>query len=93
MATIHSTTMAPTKLELLAGWLPRHPWYRDTGRPPLLTRAGGFRLDDPSGEVGIEFMFVTDDGGTTYHVPLTYRAAPPAGSDGSTVRGPVAVVR
>jgi hypothetical protein len=81
MATIHATTMAPTKLELLAGWLPRQPWYRGTGRPPELSRAGGFRLDDPAGDVGMEFMFVTDEGGTTYHVPLTYRGAPLPGAE------------
>jgi hypothetical protein len=79
MATIHRTTMVPGKLDLLGDWLPRQPWYRDTGRPVTLTRAGGFRLDDPAGEVGIEFVFVTDgtDGQeTTYHVPLAYRGAP-----------------
>ena len=79
MATIHRTTMVPGKLDLLGDWLPRQPWYRDTGRPPALSRAGGFRLDDPEGAVGIEFIFVTDgtDGtGTTYHVPLAYRGAP-----------------
>jgi hypothetical protein len=79
MATIHRTTMAPTKLELLADWLPRQPWYRNTGSPPDLTRSGGFRLDDPDGAVGIELMLVTDGGGgaeTTYFVPLAYRGAP-----------------
>jgi hypothetical protein len=78
MATIHRTTMVPGKLDLLGTWLPGRPWYRDTGRPPALTRAGGFRLDDPAGEVGIEFVFVTDThgAGTTYSVPLTYRGAP-----------------
>jgi hypothetical protein len=82
MATIHSgTTMVPTKLELLAEWLPRQPWYRSTGRPPQLRRAGGFRLDDPAGEVGIEFMVVGDGEETAYVVPMTYRAAPLAGAD------------
>jgi hypothetical protein len=77
MATVHATTMAPTKLELLTRWLPRQPWYRGTGTPQL-ARAGGFRLDDPAGEVGIELMLVTDGtgaGATTYFVPLTYRGA------------------
>jgi Maltokinase N-terminal cap domain len=78
--------MVPTKLELLAGWLPRQPWYRDTGTPPALSRAGGFRLDDPAGEVGLEFMLVTDSAGggeTTYFVPLAYRAEPlPETEDG-----------
>ncbi len=76
MAVIHQTTMSPTKLELLASWLPGQPWYTGSGRAPDLVRAGGFRLDDPQGEVGIEFMAVTDRSGgraTTYHVPMTYR--------------------
>jgi hypothetical protein len=84
MATIHRTTMVPGKLDLLAGWLPTRPWYRGTGRPPALTRAGGFRLDDPAGEVGIEFAFVTDEtdgAGTTYHVPMAYRGAPLPGAE------------
>ena len=77
MATVHATTMAPTKLELLTDWLPRQSWYRG-GDAPELSKAGGFRLDDPAGEVGIEFMLVTDGSGggaTTYCVPLTYRGA------------------
>jgi Maltokinase N-terminal cap domain len=84
MAVIHHTTLTPGKLELLSAWLPSQPWYRDAGRPPELDRAGGFRLDDPHGEVGIEFMVVTDAAtGTTYHVPLTYRAdALPGADDG-----------
>ncbi|MBT2407384.1 MULTISPECIES: 1,4-alpha-glucan branching protein [unclassified Streptomyces] len=80
MAIIHkTTTMNPGKLELLAAWLPAQPWYLSTGRAPVLARAGGFRLDDPEGEVGIEFMIVTDASGerpVAYHVPLTYRGAP-----------------
>jgi Maltokinase N-terminal cap domain len=76
MATIHRTTMVPTKLELLSEWLPRQPWYRSTDGAPALTRAGGFRLDDPAGEVGIEFAFVLDGAEVTYQVPMTYRGAP-----------------
>ncbi len=79
MAVIHRTTLTPTKLELLSTWLPSRPWYHgDTGEPQL-AKAGGFRLDDPEGEVGIEFMLVTDASGpdpATYLVPLTYRGAP-----------------
>jgi hypothetical protein len=75
MAVIHRTTLTPGKLELLAEWLPTQPWYRGHAGPPDLARVGGFRLDDPDGEVGLEFMAVTDAAtGTTYHVPLTYRA-------------------
>ncbi|MFF2789199.1 1,4-alpha-glucan branching protein [Streptomyces sp. NPDC058049] len=84
MAVIHRTTMSPGKLELLAGWLPLRPWYRGGTGGPQLSRAGGFRLDDPEGEVGIEFMAVTDtagDGPVTYLVPLTYRGAPLKGAE------------
>ncbi|MCM9082955.1 1,4-alpha-glucan branching protein [Streptomyces spororaveus] len=79
MAVIHRTTMSPGKLELLAGWLPLRPWYRGGTGGPQLSKAGGFRLDDPEGEVGIEFMVVTDSRGdepVTYLVPLTYRGEP-----------------
>jgi hypothetical protein len=74
MSIIHRTTLKPTKLELLAGWLPSRPWYRG-GADPALVKAGGFRLDDPAGEVGIEFI-VAADGSTAYLVPLTYRGSP-----------------
>ena len=88
MAIIHDTTMSPGKLELLAAWLPAQPWYRGTGRPPELARAGGFRLDDPQGEVGIEFMVVTDgpgSGAAAYQVPMTYRAHALPGPEGSLI--------
>jgi hypothetical protein len=88
MAIIHNTTMSPGKLELLAAWLPAQPWYRQTGHEPDLAKAGGFRLDDPQGEVGIEFMVVTDGSGNraaTYQVPLTYRAGALAGADGGLI--------
>jgi Maltokinase N-terminal cap domain len=82
MAVIHRTTLTPGKLEMLAAWLPTQPWYRDGGRDPELERAGGFRLDDPDGEVGIEFMVVTDGpAATAYHVPLTYRDRELPGGD------------
>jgi hypothetical protein len=88
MAIIHRTTLIPGKLELLAAWLPAQPWYLDRGREPELAKAGGFRLDDPQGEVGIEFMVVTDGSGDraiTYLVPLTYRGSPLAGDGGGLV--------
>ncbi|HEY2314588.1 MAG TPA: 1,4-alpha-glucan branching protein [Streptosporangiaceae bacterium] len=84
MAVIHHTTLTPGKLDLLAAWLPSQPWYVATGRPLELIKAGGFRLDDPAGEVGIEFMVVTDQSGAqpaSYHVPMTYRAARLAGAE------------
>ena len=87
MAVIHDTTMSPSKLELVAAWLPEQPWYAGNGTPEL-AKAGGFRLDDPAGEVGIEFMVVTDTSGdrpVSYHVPMTYRGAPLDGADDGLV--------
>ncbi|QKW39146.1 1,4-alpha-glucan branching protein [Actinomadura sp. NAK00032] len=78
MAVIYETTMTPGKLELLTAWLPTQPWYAGPGPAPRLAKAGGFRLDDPDGEVGMEFMVVTDTSGdrpVTYHAPLSYRGA------------------
>ncbi|TMR06424.1 1,4-alpha-glucan branching protein [Actinomadura soli] len=86
MAFIHETTMTPGKLELLAAWLPARPWYAGSADGPELSRSGGFRLDDPEGAVGIEFMVVTDTSGgapVAYHVPLSYRGAPLSGADGT----------
>ncbi len=83
MAVIHRTTLKPGKSDLLAGWLPARPWHRG-GPEPDLAKAGGFRLDDPRGEVGIELAAVTDRSGPrplTYHVPLTYRGAPLDGAE------------
>ncbi|MGW1409604.1 maltokinase N-terminal cap-like domain-containing protein [Streptomyces sp. NPDC002403] len=88
MAVIHRTTLTPTKLELLTTWLPAQPWYRGTGQQPEPARTGGFRLDDPKGEVGIEFMVVTDTSGaqqTTYQVLFSYRGAPLAGADDALI--------
>src|SRR5580692_11161741 len=84
VSILHRTTLEPSKLELLTSWLPGQPWYAG-GPVPELSKAGGFRLDDPDGEVGLEFMAATDDSGdepVTYHLPLTYRGAPrPGGQD------------
>ncbi|WP_314612577.1 maltokinase N-terminal cap-like domain-containing protein [Streptomyces stackebrandtii] len=81
MAVIHRTTMQPTKLELLATWLPTRDWYTGREEGPSPAKAGGFRLDDPAGEVGIEFMVVTDGPETAYLVPMTYRGAPLDGAE------------
>jgi hypothetical protein len=80
VATIHHTTLSPSKLELITDWLPRQPWYRGGGRP-VLAKSGGFRLDDPAGEVGIEIAIVADADGSRYLVPMSYRGAPIAGAD------------
>ncbi|WP_067708660.1 maltokinase N-terminal cap-like domain-containing protein [Nocardia yamanashiensis] len=76
MAEVHRTTLVPSKIELLAQWLPKQEWYRGDDTPKLV-RAGGFRIDDPAGEVGIECYVALDENtGVAYHVPMTYRGAP-----------------
>ncbi|MFI7291750.1 1,4-alpha-glucan branching protein [Streptomyces anulatus] len=90
MASIHRTTMTPTKLELLTGWLPKQSWYAGSGETPDLVKAGGFRLDDPEGHVGIEFMVVADTAArepVAYLVPLGYRDAALEGVPGEALIG------
>jgi hypothetical protein len=87
MAILHQTTLTPTKWELMVSWIPGRRWYAGEEMPQL-TRAGGFRLDDPGGAVGLEFMAATDDSGdepVTYHVPLSYRGAPMTGGDSALI--------
>jgi hypothetical protein len=79
MALIHQATLRPTKLELLAAWLPGRGWY--TGPAGEVLRVATFRFDDPAGAVGIETMLVRVGDGPVHQVPLTYREAPLAGGD------------
>jgi hypothetical protein len=84
MAIVHNTTMSPAKLELLAAWLPAQPWFPGSGREPELAKVGGFRLDDPLGAVGIEFMLVAD-GPVVYQVPMTYHGRELPGAEGRLI--------
>lgn len=81
MALLHRADLNPTKLELLAAWLPGRPWYQ--GQPGAdIVRVAACRFDDPAGAVGIETMLVEAGDGMIHQVPLTYRAAPMDGGDG-----------
>ncbi|MFA5606913.1 MAG: hypothetical protein WDA07_06965 [Leucobacter sp.] len=73
MALIYETTMHPTKLELLAEWLPAQPWF--TGDAARIEPLGAYRFDDPEGEVGMEGHLLTAGDERVYHVPVTYRGA------------------
>jgi Maltokinase N-terminal cap domain len=84
LAVIHQTTLVPSKLTLLTDWLPRQDWWVRELSGPSLARVGGFRLDDPAGEVGIEFMVARNDAArevTAFLVPMTYRGSALAGAD------------
>lgn len=88
MAILYNVELSPGKIELVEEWLPKQPWAAvEPGTK--LSRVSSFRLDDPAGEVGVEFHLVKvadDDGaaegaGTIYQVPVTYRGAPLAGAE------------
>ncbi|MEW1586708.1 hypothetical protein AB0283_14825 [Micromonospora vinacea] len=81
MALLHKATLHPTKLDLLATWLPGRHWFAGPPGVELVSR-GAYRFDDPAGEVGIETILVGAADGPVHHVPLTYRAAPLDGADG-----------
>jgi hypothetical protein len=84
MALLHKAQLQPTKLELLAGWLPAQPWMppaADDKQPAPPERVAAFRFDDPDGEVGIETLLVQVGDGPVVQVPLTYRAAALAGDE------------
>ena len=77
MAIIHpNSTISPTKLELLAEWLPTRNW----AGPGAVEKVTSYRFDDPEGEVGVEAIVVRV-GDLLLHAPLTYRAAPLAGAE------------
>ena len=72
MGIVHRAELRPSKVELLAAWLPACDWFAEG---PPIERVSAFRFDDPAGEVGIE-TFIIGCGELRYHVPMTYRAAP-----------------
>jgi Maltokinase N-terminal cap domain len=83
MAELYQAQLNPSKLDLLAGWLPTQPWW--TGDTTGLAAAGAFRFDDPAGEVGIEIHLVNAGNGPTVQVPVTYRAAPLPDADAGLI--------
>jgi len=80
MALLHRAKLHPTKLELLAAWLPSRPWYQGQDTHGIV-RVAGYRFDDPAGAVGIETMLVKAGDGPIHQIPLTYRHAPLDGGD------------
>lgn len=79
-AEVHQgATLTPSKLELLATWLPQQPWF-DASDASDVERIAAYRFVDPYGEVGIETLLVRT-GGVVYQVPLTYRDAPLEGAE------------
>ena len=83
MAHLHRTTLSPTKLQLLSGWLSDQSWF--DGDADVLRQVGSYRFDDPDGEVGFETILLTAGDDTVYQLPLTYRDAPPKVSPESLI--------
>jgi len=81
MALLHHATLTPTKKELLDAWLPGQDWAAGLGDPAGLSVVGGYRFDDPDGEVGVEGIVLRAGDGSFAHVPLTYRDAPLDGAE------------
>jgi hypothetical protein len=80
MAHLYRADLTPTKLELIAGWAPRQPWFvGDVGAE--FTNVSAYRFDDPEGEVGIETILIRAGVGPLFQMPLTYRDAPLAGAE------------
>lgn len=74
VAEVHPTaTLQPSKLGLLAAWLPTQDWFLDD--PADLERIAAFRFVDPDGEVGLDCMLIRS-GWAVYHVPVTWRPTP-----------------
>lgn len=80
MALLHRAELRPSKLDLLAAWLPGRSWFAGTAGAEV-TRVATYRFDDPAGEVGIETLLVRAGDGPVLQVPLTYRGAPLAGAE------------
>jgi hypothetical protein len=72
MALLHRAELTPSKLGLLADWLPKQGWFEGDEDAPLSTVAS-FRFDDPAGQVGVETLLVRAGDGPVLQVPLTYR--------------------
>ena len=78
-ANVHpEATLQPSKLELLAKWLPGQEWFN--GDPVSLKTVAAFRFVDPDGEVGLDCMILAA-GGSYFHVPVTWRAQPLEGGN------------
>jgi hypothetical protein len=79
VAIIYQAQIQPSKLELIASWLPNQPWFTDRSVEGLAS-LGAYRFDDPAGDVGIETLLVGTGNGIV-QMPMTYRGEPLDGAD------------
>jgi hypothetical protein len=79
MGLVYATaTIEPDKQALLEAWLPTQSWASGASSVEIV---GGYRFDDPAGEVGVETIVWRTPEGVMLQVPFTYRAAPLEGAD------------
>jgi hypothetical protein len=84
MALIYRAQLIPSKLEVLAAWIPAQPWIGDADAAGI-EALGAYRFDDPDGAVGIETHLLRSADGQVLQVPLTYRGAPLAGAESALI--------
>jgi hypothetical protein len=80
VAVLYQATLVPSKIELLQAWVPHQPWLDDADASTV-DAVGGYRFDDPDGEVGIETHLLRAADGQILQVPVTYRGSPVAGAE------------
>lgn len=81
-------TLTPSLSELLTGWMSTQRWFPAKGRDLTISQVGGFSLEDPVGEVGLEVYLVAVESGRrtdVVNVPLTFRTVPLAGAEAGLV--------
>jgi 1,4-alpha-glucan branching enzyme len=70
--------------ELLRDWLPGQRWFPAQGTDISIQRLGGVRLQDPTGEAGLEVHIAaveTDEDSFVVNVPVSVRNRPLEGGD------------
>ena len=79
MALLYQATLTPSKIEVLQSWIPHQPWIGDADATTVEV-VGGYRFDDPDGEVGMETHLLRTKDGQILQVPVTYRGSPMTGA-------------
>jgi hypothetical protein len=85
VAIIYNAQLAPTKIDLIAAWVPTRPWWSWGTTAGGIEAVGAYRFDDPAGEVGIETHLLRVPNGPIIQLPLTYRGAPLEGVEHALV--------
>lgn len=77
-------------LACLAAWMPRQRWYSAKGRTPHLRFVASWDLTEPTAEVRVRTLLVSDEGSlpaVLYQVPLVARATASVTAEAAQVIG------